>query len=163
MKFKDKQGKMAEIRMTGLNGIDWETNFYNATALPYDEESDTYTVNDISYLLEQARDYCRHDGDFADLAPIYDEEDATAVYVDDRLYCEEEVKERQFTSHEFTCYTDLMAWLDSRKDDNREAYYYGFMENFSGVLYTIADISHDVCPEWFNDNQTATIYEEARA
>ena len=160
MTFRDKHGRTADITMTGINGVNWEASFFNVGIIPYDGETDTYEVEDIDYLLEQVRDYCHHDGDFADLTPIYDEEDATAVYVDGRLYCEEEVKERQFISHEFACYTDLMAWLDSRKDDNRETYYYGFMENFSGVLYTIADIAHDACPEWFDDEQTVTIYEE---
>lgn len=163
MKFKDKHGKTTDITMTGINGVDWEASFFNVENLPYDEETDTYEIKDIDYLLDQVRDYCNHDGDFADLEPVYKAEDVTTVYVNGRFYCEEELKEREFATYEFTSYAELKTWLDSRKSDRREAYYYGFMENFGGTLYTIADISHDACPEWFDDNQTATIYEEVEA
>ena len=160
MTFRDKHGRMADITMTGINGVNWEASFFNVGSLPYDEETDTYEVEDIDYLLEQVRDYCHHDGDFADLKPVYKAEDATIVYVDGEFYCEEELKEREFATYEFTSYDELKAWLDSHKSDRREAYYYGFMENFNGSLYTIADIAHDACPEWFDDEQTVTIYEE---
>ena len=160
MTFRDKTGRTPDITMTGINGVNWEASFFNVGSLPYDEETDTYEVEDIDYLLEQVRDYCHHDGDFADLKPVHKAEDATIVYVDGEFYCEEELKEREFATYEFTSYEELKAWLDSRKDDRREAYYYGFMENFNGSMYTIYSIAHNACLQWFDDDQTVNIYEE---
>ena len=50
----------------------------------------------------------------------------------------------------FTTYEELMAWLESRKDDKEERYYYGDIECMNGELYTIADIMHDAEPAWFD-------------
>ena len=64
----------------------------------------------------------------------------------------------------FTTYEELMAWLESRKDDKEERYYYGDIECMNGELYTIADIIHDAEPAWFEDGGVSTIYEfEAKA
>ena len=49
----------------------------------------------------------------------------------------------------FTTYEELMAWLESRKDDKEERYYYGDIECLDGELYTIEDIMHDAEPAWF--------------
>lgn len=59
----------------------------------------------------------------------------------------------------FTTYEELMAWLESRKDDKEERYYYGDIECLNGELYTIADIMHDAEPSWFEDGGVSTIYE----
>ena len=64
----------------------------------------------------------------------------------------------------FTTYEELMEWLESRKDDKEERYYYGDIECMNGELYTIADIMHDAEPSWFEDGGVSTIYEfEAKA
>ena len=59
----------------------------------------------------------------------------------------------------FTTYEELMAWLESRKDDKEERYYYGDIECMDGELYTIEDIMHDAEPSWFEDGGVSTIYE----
>ena len=59
----------------------------------------------------------------------------------------------------FTTYEELMAWLESRKDDKEERYYYGDIECLNGELYTIEDIKHDAEPSWFEDGGVSTIYE----
>ena len=59
----------------------------------------------------------------------------------------------------FTTYEELMEWLESRKDDKEERYYYGDIECMDGELYTIEDIMHDAEPSWFEDGGVSTIYE----
>ena len=59
----------------------------------------------------------------------------------------------------FTTYEELMEWLESKKDDKEERYYYGDIECLNGELYTIADIKHDAEPSWFEDGGVSTIYE----
>ena len=59
----------------------------------------------------------------------------------------------------FTTYEELMEWLESRKDDKEERYYYGDIECLNGELYTIEDIKHDAEPSWFEDGGVSTIYE----
>ena len=49
----------------------------------------------------------------------------------------------------FTTYDELMEWLEARKDDKEERYYYGDIECMNGELYTIEDIKHDAEPAWF--------------
>ena len=69
----------------------------------------------------------------------------------------------------FTNYEELMEWLEARKDDKKERYYYGDIECMNGELYTIADIMHDAEPAWFKgcedeDGDYCIIYEfEAKA
>ena len=59
----------------------------------------------------------------------------------------------------FTTYDELMEWLEARKDDKEERYYYGDIECLNGELYTIEDIMHDAEPSWFEDGGVSTIYE----
>ena len=59
----------------------------------------------------------------------------------------------------FTTYEELMEWLESRKDDKEERYYYGDIECLNGELYTIEDIMHDAEPSWFENGGVSTIYE----
>ena len=59
----------------------------------------------------------------------------------------------------FTTYDELMEWLESRKDDKEERYYYGDIECLNGELYTIEDIMHDAEHSWFEDGGVSTIYE----
>ena len=39
----------------------------------------------------------------------------------------------------FTTYDELMEWLEARKDDKEEHYYYGDIECMDGELYTIEE------------------------
>lgn len=59
----------------------------------------------------------------------------------------------------FTTYEELMEWLESKKDDKEERYYYGDIECLNGELYTIADIKHDAEPSWFEDGGVAIVCE----
>ena len=73
----------------------------------------------------------------------------------------------------FTTYEELMEWLEARKNDKEERYYYGDIECMNGELYTIEDIKHDAEPAWFEGYEdeygeehkgVCTIYEfEAKA
>ena len=36
---------------------DWSADFFMAGSLPYDEETDTYTVEDVDYCIDQANDW----------------------------------------------------------------------------------------------------------
>ena len=95
MTFRDKHDRTADITMTGINSVNWEASFFNVGSLPFNEETDTYEVEDIDYLLEQVRDYCHHDGDYADLKPVYKAEDATIVYVDGEYYAAEDIERKE--------------------------------------------------------------------
>ena len=57
------------------------------------------------------------------------------------------MKEYTFTNME-----ELKKFLEERKDDKEERYYYG-------DLYTIQDIEKDLCKEWFEDGGISTVYE----
>ena len=59
----------------------------------------------------------------------------------------------------FLTYEELMEWLEAKKDDKEERYYYGDIECMNGELYTIEDIKHDAEPPWFEDGGVSTIYE----
>lgn len=58
MKLTDGK-KIVEIRIQHWNGNsydpDWSNDYFNASTLPYDEETDTYTVEDVDYCIETAR------------------------------------------------------------------------------------------------------------
>ena len=68
MKITDGK-KTVSIKLTTWNGTgydpDWSNDFFNAGSLPYDEETDTYTVEDVDYCIEQAMDWKNSTGDFA--------------------------------------------------------------------------------------------------
>ena len=64
------------------------------------------------------------------------------------------MKEYTFTNME-----ELKKFLEERKDDKEERYYYGDLDNLDGDLYTIQDIEKDLCKEWFEDGGASTIYE----
>lgn len=51
---------------------DWSQDFFEAGGLPYDDETNTYTVPDVEYCIEQAEDWRLCRGDFADDAECYD-------------------------------------------------------------------------------------------
>ena len=45
--------KWNETGYTGY-GEDWSKDFFDAGSLPYDEETDTYTVEDVDYCIDYA-------------------------------------------------------------------------------------------------------------
>lgn len=47
-------------------GYDWEDDFYDVGNLDYDERFDAYIVEDVEYLVEQAKDWQDGIGDFID-------------------------------------------------------------------------------------------------
>ena len=59
MKLTDGK-KTVEIRIQRWNGSgydpDWSADYFNAGTLPYDEETDTYTVEDVNYCIETANE-----------------------------------------------------------------------------------------------------------
>lgn len=69
MKITDGK-KTVEIRMMTWEDDrsgwtpDWSLDFFVAGALPYDDETDTYTVEDVDYCIEQAEDWAASRGDY---------------------------------------------------------------------------------------------------
>lgn len=57
----------------------WSLDFFDAGGLPYDEENDVYTVDDVDYCIDQARDWQHSVGDFKDDVP----NDNNRVFVDE--------------------------------------------------------------------------------
>lgn len=55
--------KTVEIRIQKWNGSgydpDWSTDFFDAGLLPYNEETDTYTVEDVDYCIDMAQTEAR--------------------------------------------------------------------------------------------------------
>jgi hypothetical protein len=58
----------AEIVMNNWDGNgwtpDWSLDFFGAGGLEYNDETDTYKVEDVEYCIEQARDWQNAIGDF---------------------------------------------------------------------------------------------------
>jgi hypothetical protein len=65
--------KTVDIKMTVWNGTgygpEWTADFIEAGSLPYDESTDTYTVDDVDYIIDQACDWKNSTGDFRDDVP----------------------------------------------------------------------------------------------
>lgn len=62
MKITDGS-RTVEIRIQRWNGSgydpDWSVDFFEAGSLPYDEETDTYTVEDVDYCINMAQTEAR--------------------------------------------------------------------------------------------------------
>lgn len=62
--------KTVEISMKVWDGSQygpaWERDFFDVGGLPYDEETDTYMVEDVDYLVDQANDWHDGTGDYQD-------------------------------------------------------------------------------------------------
>lgn len=60
MKITDGK-KTVNIRMMTWEGSgyspDWSLDFFEAGGLPYDEEKDVYTVENVDYCIEQAEEW----------------------------------------------------------------------------------------------------------
>lgn len=70
MKITDGK-KTVEIRIQRWNGSgydpDWSNDYFTAGALPYNEDTDTYTVDNVDYCIDAANSadeegaYCTYD------------------------------------------------------------------------------------------------------
>lgn len=58
--------RLVDIKLIGMNEVDWSNDFYNAGTLFYHEELDAYEVDDIDYCIEQAKDWENGKGYFQD-------------------------------------------------------------------------------------------------
>ena len=60
MKITDGK-KTVNIRMMMWEGSgyspDWSQDFFEAGSLPYNEDTDTYTVDDVDYCIDQAMEW----------------------------------------------------------------------------------------------------------
>jgi len=60
MKITDGK-KTVNIRMMVWEGSgyspDWSQDFFEAGSLPYNEDTDTYTVDDVDYCIDQAMEW----------------------------------------------------------------------------------------------------------
>lgn len=77
MKITDGK-KTVEIKMMVWSesgySPDWSLDFFQAGGLPYNDETDTYTVQDVDYCIEQAMDWKKSEGDFSGDEPNEDNE-----------------------------------------------------------------------------------------
>lgn len=59
MKLTDGK-RTVEIKIQRWNGCgydpDWSYDYFSAGSLPYDPETDTYTVQDVDYCIDMAED-----------------------------------------------------------------------------------------------------------
>lgn len=72
MKITDGK-KTVEIRIQRWNGSgydpDWSNDYFTAGALPYNEDTDTYTVDNVDYCIDAANSAdeegacCTHDAE----------------------------------------------------------------------------------------------------
>lgn len=62
--------RTVEIEMARWNGTgfnpDWSMDFFEVGGLPYDEEADTYKVDDVDYCIDQAIDAVKEMNDEAE-------------------------------------------------------------------------------------------------
>ena len=82
MKITDGK-RTVEINIMTWNGTgygeDWAEEYFDAGALPYDEEKDAYTVQDVQYCIDMAEDTgeegarCKYN-DYGELVPDDDTE-----------------------------------------------------------------------------------------
>lgn len=67
MKLSDGK-KTIDIKLQIWNGTgygpDISNDFFEAGCLPYNEENDTYTVDDVDYCIDYANDWKNGTGDF---------------------------------------------------------------------------------------------------
>lgn len=84
MKITDgKKIVCIELKTWGQGGWspDLSLDLFEAGALPYDEESDSFIVSDVDYCIEQAEDWEHRRGDFSEDSEGCDP-DERRVFVD---------------------------------------------------------------------------------
>jgi alkanesulfonate monooxygenase SsuD/methylene tetrahydromethanopterin reductase-like flavin-dependent oxidoreductase (luciferase family) len=82
MKLTDGK-KVVDIKMQVWNGSgydpDWSQDFFEAGSLATDD-SGASVVDDVDYCIEQAQDWAKKRGDYADVAP-WEENQERFVFV----------------------------------------------------------------------------------
>ena len=61
MKITDGN-RTVEVKLIGINGIDWAEDFYTAGRLQYIDETEAYVVDDVDYCLQTAEDEVAENG-----------------------------------------------------------------------------------------------------
>ena len=60
----------------------------------------------------------------------------------------------------FTNMAELKSFIEASKGDDKAHYFWGFIENYDGELYTIEDLENDISESWFDsDNSISSVYE----
>lgn len=81
VRIKD-DSRTVEITMKVWHGNgyseDYAHEFFEIRSLPYDEETDTYSVQDVDYCIEQAVEWARI-GNLSQDSPDYDTGDSDAT------------------------------------------------------------------------------------
>lgn len=72
MKLTDGK-KAIDIKMQVWTGSgydpDWSQDFFEAGGLPTDDATGASVVDDVDYCIEQAQDWAKRRGDYAEVAP----------------------------------------------------------------------------------------------
>lgn len=76
MSYFTDGNRTLDITLTGENGVDWETDFYDvglmtdlSKAEGYEWSPSLYAVDDVDHLVDQAEDLIAGEGDFAEQGP----------------------------------------------------------------------------------------------
>ena len=59
----------------------------------------------------------------------------------------------------FNSLEELKGFIEERREEKRELFYYGDIECMDGHLYTIEDIERDAVTPWFENGSEADVYE----
>jgi len=84
-----------DVWQDGQYSPSFEKDFFDTGCLPYDMENDTYIVNDVDYLIDQAEDWRLGIGDYRD-----DMEGAPGHNPDDRCVLVEECRKESCYDNE---------------------------------------------------------------
>lgn len=80
--------RTVEIAMNEWTGSgytpDWSIDFFQVGSLPYNEETEAYTVPDVCYCIEQAEDWAAAIGDFREDLDAWESEDQLDEDIDNR-------------------------------------------------------------------------------
>lgn len=60
-------------------------------------------------------------------------------------------KKEIIESYDFWTMQDLLCFCKERESDKSKRYYYGWLENYNGELYTIEDLEGDASDDWFRN------------
>lgn len=58
-----------------------------------------------------------------------------------------------WTAYDFKCYEEAKVFCERNAWDKARHWYWGFIENYCGVNYTLKEFAEDVCPEWFDEQE----------
>lgn len=164
MKLTDGK-RTVEITMQEWDGSqwgpDWSLDFFEAGNLEYNEETNTYTVEDVDYCIEQANDWKYNTGDNADELEDFDPENRL-VDVEEMLRIIDLLNVPDNCSRSFVDYYHgiIRNAITSIADDNTDFFESGLMEWMgfhpekvpAEVLKRISDDGWDNC--WMEVRET---------